>query len=119
MGTIFDRKKFLGVLGLLGSNFAGERATAAEMATSMLSAAGLTWPDVLQMPPRVQVKPAPRYHDTARDMLHDLADVAGLLTPSRRDFVLGCLEQTAPLSAKQRQVLQDIWQRHFGRAARP
>jgi hypothetical protein len=43
-----DRKKFTQICGMLGSEFAGERANAAEAATRMLQAAGLTWAELLK-----------------------------------------------------------------------
>jgi hypothetical protein len=46
--------KLVKVLGMLGSDHMGERATAADMASRMLKEAGLTWYDVLDIdePPR-------------------------------------------------------------------
>jgi hypothetical protein len=41
--------KLIKVLGLLGSDQAGERDTAARMATQMLKDLGLTWYDVLDV----------------------------------------------------------------------
>jgi hypothetical protein len=38
-----NREKFAKVAGLMGSEHAGERATAAMMAEEMLRAAGMTW----------------------------------------------------------------------------
>ena len=42
-----DKSRFAKVCGLLTSNFDGERSAAAERATQMLRAAGLTWSDVV------------------------------------------------------------------------
>jgi hypothetical protein len=44
-----ERRKL--VLGMLGSSFDGERATAAAMADKLVRAAGLTWDRVLGNPP--------------------------------------------------------------------
>lgn len=41
--------KLIKVLGMLGSDFDGERANAAKMATQILKDAGLTWYDVLDV----------------------------------------------------------------------
>jgi hypothetical protein len=40
-----DRDKFIKLIGLLGSEFAAERAVAAEKATQMLRDRGMTWAD--------------------------------------------------------------------------
>jgi len=42
-----DKDRFAKVCGLMTSNFDGERSAAAERATQMLRAAGLTWSDVV------------------------------------------------------------------------
>lgn len=43
------RKRLVRVLGMLGSDHAGERDAAALVATRMLKEAGLTWYDVLDV----------------------------------------------------------------------
>jgi hypothetical protein len=48
--------KLVKVLGMLGSDYAGERANAAQLATQILKEAGLTWYDVLD----VAKEPEPR-----------------------------------------------------------
>jgi hypothetical protein len=122
----FNFQRFIGICGRLGSDHDGERASAAAMATRELRAAGLTWADVLVDPGQAQAEPVSRpdnvspfrRHDPARDMLADLLDVIDQLTPARQDFVHGCCAQQRPLSEKQRQIVSDMWQRQFGRAAR-
>jgi hypothetical protein len=122
----FNFTRFTNICGRLGSDQDGERATAAAMATRELRAAGLTWTDVLVDPGQAQAKPVSRpdnvspfrRHDPARDMLADLFDVIDRLTPARQDFVHGCRSQASPLSDKQRQIINDMWHRHFGKAAR-
>jgi hypothetical protein len=52
-----DLKRLAAVLGLLGSEHAGERAAAGVAATRMLAAAGATWMDVLY--PTAEGKPEP------------------------------------------------------------
>jgi hypothetical protein len=124
---VFNFTRFIGILGRLGSDHDGERASAAAMATRELRAAGLTWADVLQLPEAPaagagqktdNVSYPFRRPDPARSMLADLADIAHTLTPARREFIEGCLGQTSPLSDRQRQVLADIWTRHFKEGAR-
>jgi hypothetical protein len=123
---VFNFTRFIGICGRLGSDHDGERASAAAMATRELRAANLTWADVLVDPGQAQAEPVSRpdnvspfrRHDPARDMLADLLDVIDQLTPARQDFVHGCRSQASPLSDKQRQIVSDMWQRQFGRAAR-
>jgi hypothetical protein len=43
------RKRLVRVLGMLGSDYPGERDNAARMASQMLKEAGLTWYDVLDV----------------------------------------------------------------------
>lgn len=50
------RDRLVKLLGLLGSEHIGERATAAQMASRLLQDCGLTWADVFQPPPAI---PAP------------------------------------------------------------
>ncbi len=124
----FNFTRFVGICGRLGSDHDGERASAAAMATRELRAAGLTWADVLGDPGQAQAEPVSRpdnvraypfrQHDPVRDMLADLLDVIDQLTPARQDFVHGCRSQASPLSDKQRQIVSDMWHRHFGKAAR-
>lgn len=47
------------VLGLLGSDHDGERAAAALMATKIIRAAGLTWPDIVTPRPSAPPPPPP------------------------------------------------------------
>ena len=42
-----DKDRFIQVCGMLGSDFDGERAAAALMATKMLRSAGMTWAELL------------------------------------------------------------------------
>lgn len=116
----FDFTKFLGVVGRLGSDFDGERATAARMATDMLRQHGMAWSDVLQLPQPEQPapRPTPRFHDAGRDLVLDLMSIVDDLPSGRADFVRGCNAQKSPLSEKQIMALQSAWQRHFGQAAR-
>jgi len=55
-----ERTRLVGVLGLLSSDFAGERAAAALLATKMLRDRGLCWSDLIadQIPPSIATRSA-------------------------------------------------------------
>lgn len=57
--TTADRKRLTAILGMLGSNQPGERDNAARLAEQFRIQHGLTWADLLAMPPE-PVKPPPQ-----------------------------------------------------------
>ncbi len=63
-----DAAKLARILGLLGSDQAGERAAAAEAAHRMVSRLGLRWEDILAPPPKVpRLVPSPSPSHDALD----------------------------------------------------
>lgn len=54
-----ERDKLVGLLGLLGSDFDGERATAAAMASRFIRERRLTWDDVIGTPAPLPPPPRP------------------------------------------------------------
>ena len=62
-----DRRKLVGVLGMLGSDAVGERAAAVLLATRMVKAHGLVWDDLIGPAPaqqhQQQAAPRPRADD--------------------------------------------------------
>ncbi len=48
--TASDRAKLVGVLGMLGSEHVGERASAALLASRMVRDRGITWSDLIGQP---------------------------------------------------------------------
>ena len=55
-----ERDKFLRICGMLGSNFDGERSSAALLASRMLKDAGLVWADVVCIPQAGRRREPPR-----------------------------------------------------------
>lgn len=109
--TAAERTKLVRMLGMLGSEFEGERAAAALKADKLVRSRGLTWEALLDAPPPrprsswsyTQPPPLPR-DDT------DLA-VCGrgfhLLTEWEIDFVTNCSRRAA-VSEKQAEVLARV-----------
>jgi hypothetical protein len=108
-----DRTRLAQILGLLGSDFAGERDAAGQAAHRLVRSAGLTWHDVLTP------APPPPEHDHRGDP--DADPLCGnwratatactrfphLLSPWELHF-LGGLQRFPRLSAKQGAILVRI-----------
>lgn len=94
--TAADRDRLAAILGLLGSDHAGERDAAALAASRFLRIRGLTWPDVIGIAP-AQAPP--------RDPLRDL--LRGWPT-QWRSAVMACRRADASLSARNRAFLSTI-----------
>lgn len=87
-----ERDKLVRLLGLLGSDFDGERATAAAMASRFIRERRLTWADVIGTP--APLPPLPRPASGAPDCPVSRLDAvrlvlarADLLTPWEMGFV--------------------------------
>jgi hypothetical protein len=115
-----DREKLAQVLGMLGSDFAGERDNAARLAEKLRRESGLTWQQILA--------PAPaRRLDPPREPIVDI-DIGGAirLCLDNRDALLDweigfieCLEwQQALPGPVQRQLLSRIARKASAAAAR-
>jgi hypothetical protein len=111
-----DRQRLAKLLGLLGSDHAGERDAAGLAAHRLIRDRGLTWGDVIH--PNAEL-PANRnavqpWRETVAECLRHPR--FGSLTPWERDF-LRLLPNFIRLSAKQRSVLGQIADRVSRRAA--
>jgi hypothetical protein len=98
------RARLAKLLGMLGSDHAGERDAAALAAHRLVTQPGLTWRQVMT-PPAVE-KPLPEL-GTWRATVRRLQAFPHLLRPWERSF-LADLPGSRRLSVKQRYVLKEI-----------
>ena len=91
------------VLGMLGSQYAGERASAGILADQLVRAHGLTWRQLLLSPPTSA--PAPAL--SVREKIALCCRHLDLLTPWEREFVRS-LRQFSRLSPKQLRILSQL-----------
>ena len=99
------RRRLLGVLARLDSDFEGERSAAGLLATRMLREAGLSWDDLIGAPEALRqrdVAPVGWRVDLALAQRH-----VSFLRDWEKGFV-GSLERRATLTAKQKLVLTEI-----------
>jgi hypothetical protein len=101
--TAADRKRLCKLLGLLGSDHAGERDAAGLAAHAFVLKLGLTWQDALLIQPP---KREP-LHSTWRTTCADLMKRPGDLRPWERKFIAD-LPAFPRISTKQRYVLGEI-----------
>jgi hypothetical protein len=107
------RRELAGVLGMLGSSFAGERDAAARLANRIVRGAGVQWdeliagpaPDSRREPPPYQ--PPPRPSSGWRELAQRCAAYPEWLSEWEREFVAG-LGRWRRLSAKQAATLDRI-----------
>jgi hypothetical protein len=130
------RKRLVDLLGMLGSDFDGERANAARLADEHRKKCGLGWGElILPAPDSEALKPArprkprkprkakarkpppePPPPPTWRDMAELVAESV-LATEWERTFAAGLLEKwCGPLTEKQDAVLQRLWLKCGGNA---
>jgi len=104
-----DRERLTKLLGLLGSDHAGERDAAGLAAMRLLRQRGIVWPDLLL--------PAPTHREPHfgiwRTTCAELAARPGDLRPWERGFVAD-LPKFPRISTKQRYVLNEIAKRILG-----
>ena len=105
-----DRTRLAQMLGLLGSDHAGERDAAGLAAHRLVRERDLTWPEIL-CPPAVE-----RQHSTWRDIAQACLRHPDDLSSWELSF-LSCLSRFPRLSPKQRACLGRIADRVLGRAA--
>ena len=109
-----DRAKLAKLLGLLGSNHAGERDAAALAAHRLVQSRGMTWPEVIEPPSSPPVrKTLPElgpWQATVAECLHR----PDLLSEWEIGFLDGLL-RFPRLSLKQRSCLAKIAGRVLGR----
>ncbi len=99
------RRKLVGVLGLLGSDFDGERSAAALLASRMLRDAGLQWDDLIGQP-----ETSRRREDVPAGWRADLAFASRHISfcrPWEQGF-LRSIASKSSLSTKQRGTLTEI-----------
>jgi hypothetical protein len=97
-----DRAKLGKLLGLLGSDHAGERDAAGLAAHRLLQSRGLTWPAVLT-PPRTREPLQATWRQTCAACL----ERRGSLRPCEIGFLTD-LQNFRRVSSKQRYILQEI-----------
>jgi hypothetical protein len=88
------------ILGMLGSAHDGEVLNAARLADQFVRQLGMTWADVILMPPAEWEAMA----KLAREHAH-------LLTPRERDFITNVARLRRPPSDRQLRWLEDIYDR--------
>ena len=98
-----DRAKLGKLLGLLGSDHAGERDAAGLAAHRLLQSRGLTWPAVLAPPTRAREPLQGDWRQTCAACL----ERRGSLRPWEIGF-LNDLPNFRRVSSKQRYILQEI-----------
>jgi hypothetical protein len=97
-----DREKLARVLGMLGSSHDGEIAAAGRAADALVRQAGLTWPDVLR-PPHPALPAA-----TGNDAVGFCLRHGDALTDWERHFLMSLKRQRYAVTAKQREVVDQI-----------
>ena len=112
-----DRERLAKLLGLLGSDHAGERDTAGQMAQRFVKSRNLTWFDVLQpVLPAVAKRPSESRTSTAtasnwrQIVAHSQrrGTDLGLLTDWEEDFLASLAERRFTATAEQLVVLNRI-----------
>ena len=107
MAAVLDpasRAKLVNILGMLGSDFAGERASAGLLACRFLKKHGLRWEDVIGSPPRHE---KPRVADQSTGDLGLCLRHLTALTEWEQGFCRS-LAMRPRLSPKQSDVLHRI-----------
>jgi hypothetical protein len=113
--------KLAKILGMLGSDHPGERASAGAKANALVLAAGLTWADVINVPPKPDDPPRIR---AWRSPSTDWQKMAGFcherqdcLSRWDREFVWSMLNWRGEPSEKQQDLLASIFARLCREAA--
>ncbi len=105
--TPAERRRLVGVLGLLGSDQDGERAAAGLLATRLLRTAGVTWDTlILDSNAGQPARPAPAPANWRTDLAVAQRHVR-FLRAWEANFVSGLAGFTAP-SRKQQTILHEI-----------
>jgi hypothetical protein len=106
MNAPLNRERLVKLLGMLGSEHDGEVITAACCADALVRRAGLTWRDVVaanDAQPRLDVIGFGVANEIRLRLLHRHG-----LSEWERTFLAGIRNQSAPLSARQRNRLNSI-----------
>jgi hypothetical protein len=96
------------ICGLFSSTHDGERASAALKADAMVRAAGLTWADVINVPPYASVRPRIRAWAKMAAFCHERRHQ---LSQWERNFVSAMLHWAGEPSEKQQDRLVTIYAR--------
>lgn len=104
--TPLDRERLVKLVGMFGSDHAGERANAAAAADKLVRQAGLRWPDVIL--PALAGPIREREIASDDDAVEFCLDREGDLTPWEFKFVWSLHHQRYALTPKQRQTLAGI-----------
>ena len=121
--TIADPKKLerlVQLLGMLGSDFEGERATAGRMASDIVRASGLTWRDLLspQRQQAHQAPPPPPRPLTWREKARACQALPAEVNAWETDFLASILGSGwDTLTDRQASVLERIHSRLYGASA--
>jgi hypothetical protein len=104
------------ILGLLGSDHAGERDAAARAAHKLVRGLGLTWADVIASPPVPDHAPRIRswHADDWRDLLAFCASHMGVLNSRECEFLRSIARRRSDLTERQRDWLECIAERLRG-----
>jgi hypothetical protein len=106
-----DRARLIRILGMLGSDFAGERDAAARAAAKLLASRGLGWAEVIQpAAPRTQAPPPPPPADWRRDVDHCLNNLDAI-SPYELWFCLGLARGTNPITSERLERLAAMMDR--------
>jgi hypothetical protein len=113
MTALVDTDRLVKLCGMLGSDYAGERAAAAAKADALVRAHGLTWHDVIAAP---AASPAP-----ASDWLRMAAYCqvhADRLSPREFEFVCSIIKWRRVPTSRQWNWLADLYARVYSEARR-
>lgn len=89
--SAIDRRKLVGVLGMLGSAHDGERASAALKASDMLRRAGVTWAELIAPRSAVSLDPDAAHGNGWRVLAVAVLEYPGLLDAEETRFLKSIL----------------------------
>jgi len=104
--TPAERRRLVGVLGLLASDQDGERAAAGLLATRLLRSAGVTWDEIIPEKLRQVGEATPAPANWRADLTLARGHVR-FLRAWEQNFISGLATFTAP-SRKQKTILHEI-----------
>jgi hypothetical protein len=107
--AILDRDRLARVLGMLGSSHEGEVVAAARQAERLRADAGLTWPEILV--PRLPPPPHGQNVRTVADAIDFVIEHEVVLTDWERGFVRDLRRLKYPLSPRQLEVLERLFEK--------
>ncbi len=99
MSAVLDRERLCKLLGLLSSDFAGERAEAGRAADRLVRDAELSWPEI--------ISPAANLDIEVREAIETALAAEAVLSRWEIDFLQN-LKRQRFVSLKQRRILTQI-----------